>query len=81
MAAMTGERNAIRNSRLAGGFSAHSPDWGRPPWGPVPDALGCPTNIGPVETEDALLVIDRNRAQDVRKIVEQLKKLRRTELS
>ena len=38
-------------------------------------------NIVVVDTEDALLVIDRNRAQDVRQIVEQLKKLRRTELS
>lgn len=38
-------------------------------------------NIVVVDTEDALLVIDRKRAQDVRQIVEQLKKLRRTELS
>ena len=38
-------------------------------------------NVVVVDTEDALLVIDRNRAQDVRKIVEQLTKLRRTELS
>jgi mannose-1-phosphate guanylyltransferase len=34
-----------------------------------------------VDTPDALLVIDRTRAQDVRKIVEELKKSSRTELS
>lgn len=38
-------------------------------------------NIVVVDTEDALLVIDRDRAQDVRKVVEQLKRLRRTEFS
>lgn len=38
-------------------------------------------NIVVVDTEDALLVIDRNRSQDVRQIVGELKKLRRTELS
>ena len=34
-----------------------------------------------VDTDDALLVVDRARAQDVRRIVEQLKAMRRTELS
>jgi mannose-1-phosphate guanylyltransferase len=34
-----------------------------------------------VDTEDALLVIDRHRAQDVRKVVSELKKLRRDEFS
>jgi mannose-1-phosphate guanylyltransferase len=38
-------------------------------------------NIVVVDTEDALLVIDRKRSQDVRQIVSELKKLRRTELS
>ncbi len=38
-------------------------------------------NVVVVDTDDALLVIDRARSQDVRQIVEQLKKLRRTELS
>lgn len=38
-------------------------------------------NIVVVDTDDALLVIDRSRAQDVRQIVEQLKRMRRTELS
>jgi mannose-1-phosphate guanylyltransferase len=33
-----------------------------------------------VDTDDALLVVDRARAQDVRRIVEQLKQLRRHEL-
>ncbi|HQY29750.1 MAG TPA: sugar phosphate nucleotidyltransferase [Thermomicrobiales bacterium] len=38
-------------------------------------------NIVVVDTDDALLVIDRGRAQDVRKIVEQLKALSRHEYS
>jgi mannose-1-phosphate guanylyltransferase len=38
-------------------------------------------NIVVVDTEDALLVIDRKRSQDVRQIVNELKKLRRTDLS
>ena len=38
-------------------------------------------NIVVVDTEDALLVIDRARSQDVRKVVEHLKKMRRTEFS
>jgi mannose-1-phosphate guanylyltransferase len=33
-----------------------------------------------VDTDDALLVVDRDRAQDVRRIVEELKQLRRHEL-
>jgi mannose-1-phosphate guanylyltransferase len=37
-------------------------------------------NIVVVDTDDALMVIDRQRAQDVRRIVDQLKKLKRTEL-
>lgn len=36
-------------------------------------------NIVVVDTDDALLVIDRNRAQDVRKVVDELKRNRRTE--
>lgn len=38
-------------------------------------------NIVVVDTDDALLVIDRSRAQDVRQIVDQLKRMRRTDLS
>jgi mannose-1-phosphate guanylyltransferase len=38
-------------------------------------------NIVVVDTEDALLVIDRHRAQDVRKVVSELKKLQRDEFS
>lgn len=38
------------------------------------------TNTVVVDTDDALLVVDRARAQDVRRIVEQLKQLRRHEL-
>jgi mannose-1-phosphate guanylyltransferase len=38
------------------------------------------TNTVVVDTDDALLVVDRARAQDVRQIVEQLKQLRRHEL-
>ncbi|HET8522628.1 MAG TPA: sugar phosphate nucleotidyltransferase [Thermomicrobiales bacterium] len=37
-------------------------------------------NTAVVDTEDALLVVDRRRAQDVRQIVEQLKARRRPEL-
>ena len=37
-------------------------------------------NIVVVETEDALLVCDKSRVQDVKKVVEQLKKDRRIEL-
>jgi mannose-1-phosphate guanylyltransferase len=35
-------------------------------------------NIAVVDTEDALLVINRDSAQEVRRIVEQLKQMRRT---
>ena len=35
-------------------------------------------NIAVVDTEDALLVINRENAQDVRRIVDQLKQMRRT---
>ena len=38
-------------------------------------------NVVVVDTEDALLVIDRSRAQDVRKVVDQLKAQSRYELS
>ena len=34
-------------------------------------------NIAVVDTEDALLVVDRSDAQEVRRIVEQLKTMRR----
>ena len=37
-------------------------------------------NVVVVETEDAVLVCDKNRVQDVKKIVEQLKKNRKIEL-
>ena len=37
-------------------------------------------NIVVVDTPDALLVIDRSRAQDVRKVVEQLKQQQRAEM-
>jgi mannose-1-phosphate guanylyltransferase len=37
-------------------------------------------NTAVVDTEDALLVVDRRRAQDVRQIVEQLKAHRRPDL-
>lgn len=38
-------------------------------------------NIIVVDTEDALLVVDRNKSQEVRKVVDQLKASTRTELS
>jgi mannose-1-phosphate guanylyltransferase len=38
-------------------------------------------NTAVVDTPDALLVVNRDRAQDVKRIVEQLKRARRTELS
>ena len=38
-------------------------------------------NVVVVDTEDALMVIDRNRSQDVKKIVGELKRLSRHELS
>ncbi len=38
-------------------------------------------NIIVVDTPDALLIVDRSKAQDVRRVVERLRALRRTELS
>jgi mannose-1-phosphate guanylyltransferase/mannose-6-phosphate isomerase len=38
-------------------------------------------NIIVVDTEDALLIIDRGKSQDVRKVVDQLKATMRGELS